>query len=765
MAAGPSVSIEWLPEPALIVSVDGDILGCNRAYAHQFAISPQTLVGRRLDALALESPSVVREYLHSCGASEQPVNGSLTLPRGSNAVKCWTYGVQDRGAGGLGRPQVLLLLYPDRQSRELPPTADVRVQLLAEISHGQQIEDSLRRERETLEVTLASIGDGVIVTDPAGRVTFLNAEAEKLTGWPQVEAKGQRFEKVFDIVNSRTSRPVENPVSKVLKSGGIVGLANHTVLIRRDGQRIPLDDSGAPIRMPNGELVGIVVIFRDVTERQRAEEVRAWLAAIIDSSDDAIVSKTLGGIITSWNRAAARLFGYEPREIVGKPITTIVPAELYAEEQELLDRLRRGERIDHFETVRVAKNGRRLDISLTVSPIRDEDGEIVGASKIARDITERKRAEQMLLEADRRKDEFLATLAHELRNPLAPIRTSAELLRRTENLTPALRSIASILDRQVRQMTHLVDDLLDVSRITSGRVHLQREPIELALLLGAVIESHRSALQAQRHEVTFGAPSDPIVVDGDRIRLTQIFSNILHNATKYTPPGGRIHIGLHSAGNEAVVSIRDSGIGIPPEKLGYIFELFAQLDRSYERTEGGLGIGLTLARRLAELHGGRIEARSEGLNRGSEFIVRLPMTESLVQGSEQPSAEMSRQSVGQRVLIADDNHDAAVSLSMLLQAAGHETRIAHDGLQAVEQAEAFRPHVVLLDIGMPKLDGYEVARRIASRPWAGSTLIVAVTGWGQEADRQRSSQAGFHRHLVKPVDPDALLRLLAADRT
>ncbi len=622
------------------------------------------------------------------------------------------------------------------------------------------VEDLLRR-REMLEVTLRSIGDGVIVTDAEGRVTFLNSVAEQLTGWLIEEARGQPFDKVFRIVNEQTGRPVEDPVAKVLRTGVIVGLANHTVLIARDDRWIPIDDSGAPIRHADGALVGIVMVFRDVTERKRAEQARAWLAALVESSDDAIASKTLDGIVTSWNPAAARLFGYEPAEIIGKPITTIIPPELHGEENEILSRLRRGERTDHFETVRVAKDGRRLEISLTVSPIRDESGAIVGVSKIARNITERKRIERVLRDADRRKDEFLATLAHELRNPLAPIRTAAELLRRSESLTPELRVVGTILERQVRQMTHLVDELLDLSRITSGRIRLHREWLDLAELLAAVIETHRQTAEAAQLRVTLSLPAEPLYVTGDRTRLTQVFSNVLHNAVKYTPSAGHIGIALRRQEGQAVVSVRDTGIGIPRDKLDYVFELFAQVDRSYDRPDAGLGIGLTLARQLVELHGGRIAAESDGPGLGSEFVVRLPAgAESPAQPGEPPRAVPHRV-LSRRVLIADDNHDAAVTLSLLLQAMGHETRIAHNGLEAVEEAEVFRPHVVLLDIGMPKLDGYEAARRVAGRSWAGSTLLVAVTGWGQDTDLQRTKEAGFHHHLVKPVDPDQLSEIIA----
>jgi len=622
-------------------------------------------------------------------------------------------------------------------------------------------EQYLRRERETLEVTLKSIGDAVIVTDVTGRVTFLNTVAERVTGWSMADARNQPFEKIFRIVNEFSGKPVEHPVAKVLETGSIVGLANHTVLVTRDGRRIPIDDSGAPVRLANGELIGIVVVFRDVTERKRAELTRAWLAAIVESSDDAIASKTLDGIVTSWNPAATRLFGYEPDEIVGRPITTIIPPELHAEEVEILARLRRGERIDHYETVRLAKDGRRIDISLTISPIRGEDDTIIGASKVARDITERKRDEGLLREADRRKDEFLATLAHELRNPLAPICAAAELLKHAKSLAPELRAATAILERQARQMTHLVDDLLDVSRITSGRIRLHPEPVELKELLKTIIDTYRHSAETARHQVALVASAESVYVSGDRIRLTQVISNIFHNAVKYTPPGGKIEIALRTADQHAVVSVRDNGMGIPPEMLDHIFEPFAQLDRSYERPDAGLGIGLTLAKRLVDLHGGRIEACSGGRGKGTEFVIHLPAIAATPAKRGLPRRMDPELSVSCRVLIADDNHDAAVSLSMLLQSMGHDTRVVHDGIEALEAAELFRPDVVLLDIGMPRLDGYETARRLASQPWAAATQIVAVTGWGQETDRQRAKDAGFHRHLVKPVDLDVLREVMS----
>jgi len=755
-----SVPGDLLPEPVLVVSSQGAVEGCNDAFATQIGIDPRGLHRMRLDSLATEPRALIEEYLQACAGSERPVRRLLTLRGSQRESRYEVFGMADRSRDRMNPRAVVLLLRPARQASGAPPDFNDSTEHSGSVERRKSVEDLLRKEREMLEVTLRSIGDAVIVTDAAGRITILNRVAERLTGWSIEEVKGEPFERVFRIINERTGRSVEHPVAKVLESGEIVGLANHTVLITRDERRIPIDDSGAPIRRAGGELIGIVVVFRDVTERKRAEQVRIWLAAIVESSDDAIASKTLDGIVTSWNPGATRLFGYPPAEIIGKSIKTIIPPDLHAEEDEILARLRRGERTDHYETVRLTKDGRRIDVSVTVSPVRDENGAIVGASKIARDITARKRNERSLREADHRKDEFLATLAHELRNPLAPIRTAAELLRRADSLAPDLRAVTAILERQVRHITHLVDELLDLSRITSGHIQLHPETVELTELLAGLIDMHRPAIEAARLRIDLSTPSEPVHVTGDRIRLTQIFSNVLHNAVKYTPSAGRIQIALRREDEDAVVGIRDTGVGIPGEQLEYVFELFAQLDRSYDRPDAGLGIGLTLAKRLSELHGGRIEAKSDGPGRGSEFVIRLPVgMTSRAQPTDAPSAP-SEPSVTRRVLIADDNRDAAVSLSLLLQAMGHETRIAYDGLEAVEKAEAFRPEVVLLDLGMPKLDGYEAARRIGTRPWARLTRIVAVTGWGQDADRERAKEAGFHEHLVKPVDPESLSKVI-----
>lgn len=815
--------------------------------------------------------------------------------------------------------------------------------------YPQQHLSSLQNERDVLEVTLTSIGDGVIVTDAAGRVTFLNPVAERLTGWLLSEAASKPFVEVFHIVNEHTGALVEDPVAEVLRSGGIVGLANHTVLISRTGQRVPIDDSGAPIRHA-GELIGIVVVFRDVTERRRAEHERARLAAIVEGSDDAIASKTLESIVTSWNPAATRLFGYEPEEIIGKSITLIIPPERHSEEDQILARLRRGEHVDHFETVRVAKDGTRLDISLTISPIRDRSGAIVGASKIARDITARKRsedhlreesrarvllgnvsralveaqldlervvqivtdaareltgaafgaffynvedehgesyrlhtlsgapreaferfpqprntpvfgptfrgeaavrsvditldprygknppykgmpeghlpvrsylavpvknasgkalgglflghpepglfterteqlvvalaaqaavavenarlhqaaqseieqrrqAEQALSEANKRKDEFLAMLAHELRNPLAPIRNATELLSQMLPNDSRAQVAVSMVKRQSLQLTRLVDDLLDVSRITEGRIQLRYRAVDVAAVITQAVETVEPQLREKRHDVSITSLSyEPLYVEGDFARLVQCVGNILANAAKFTEPGGQITIRTRGDKDSALIEISDTGAGISRELLPHIFDLFVQGERTLDRAQGGLGIGLAVVRRLIEMHKGEVKAHSEGLGRGSTFEIRLPR---IARPAAAASDAANFKSEPRRVLIVDDNQDAADSLAMLLKVKGHETHVVYSGKQALASIESFKPDVALLDIGLPELNGYDLARQLRSLPHSQALRLVALTGYGQAEDQQRARAAGFDGHLVKPVDLSALERAIA----
>jgi signal transduction histidine kinase/CheY-like chemotaxis protein len=371
-----------------------------------------------------------------------------------------------------------------------------------------------------------------------------------------------------------------------------------------------------------------------------------------------------------------------------------------------------------------------------------------------------------LTESDRRKDEFLATLAHELRNPLAPVRNASHILKARMPPTPELQWARDVIDRQVTQMTRLIDDLMDVSRITRGTFELRREHVALDEVVRVAVETSRPIIEASGHELVVNVPPEPINLDADVIRLAQVFSNLLNNAAKYTAPGGRIAVTAERDGNMVSVAVQDSGVGIPPSMLTQVFEPFTQLDNSLERTRGGLGIGLALAKRLVEMHGGAIEAHSSGAGHGSRFVVRLPV--SARQNPARPSVlegpgPVSAVSRGRRrILVADDNNDSATSLSILLNDAGYDIRTAGDGVQALETAAQFRPDIALLDIGMPKLNGYEVARQIRNQPWGRHVLLIALTGWGGAEHRQKTAQAGFDHHLTKPVDPAALTRLLVS---
>ncbi len=675
----------------------------------------------------------------------------------------------------------------------------------------------------------------------------------------------------------------------------------------------------------------------------------ALLAAIVESSDDAIVSKTLDGRICSWNAGAARLFGYTADEIVGRPITVIIPEELRDEELGFIAKLKRGERIDHFDTIRLTKDGRRIPISLTISPVCDSTGRIVGASKVARDISERIRIEQLrrqseaelaaeaaalgklndfstrlwrcrnleaglreilasvidlsgadkgtielydestralsvgaqrgfessgldalraatadagcgfgaafdlgprlivediesdsncepmtacarllgfrgliatrllradgamlgvlsvyfptplksteqelrrlemctrqagefiqrcateralhereeaLRDADKRKDEFLALLAHELRNPLAPIRYALAVAKKAGRTPEQQRLGEEVIERQVAHMSRLLDDLLEVSRITRGTLDLKKTRTELMTVLGTAIESARPILDAKHHDLSLNLPKHAIAIEADAVRLAQVFSNLLINAAKYTDPGGRIELMVAEKGTEVVVTVRDNGIGISPETMPRLFTLFAQEQSALARSEGGLGVGLALVRGLVLLHGGHVEARSVGRGHGSEFLVHLPVgaETSEHRGTAATSTDGHR-GPALRILVVDDSRDAADMCAALLALSGHTVQCAYSGRQGIAVAEAFRPHVLLLDIGLPDMNGYELATEIRATPWGHEPTLVAITGWGQAEDRRRAIDAGFDHHLTKPVAPEAVLELLGS---
>ena len=498
-------------------------------------------------------------------------------------------------------------------------------------------------------------------------------------------------------------------------------------------------------------------------DRRAAERAWAQLAAVVESSGDAIIGMAPDGRVTSWNDAAARLLGHSGAEILGRSIAIVIPPELREPEAATLARIARGEHVNHYETVRVAKDGRAIPVSVRLSPILDRAGGVIGISKIARDITERKRVEEALRLADQRKDAFLATLAHELRNPLTPIRYATRLLE--PGVPPQMASDAKkMIDRQLAQMAHLLDDLLDVSRVTRGVLEIDRVQLDLRDVIEGAVASVKPLVEAARQDLTVSMPADALSVSGDAVRLAQILGNLLHNATKYTPAGGHIAVIASTTGEEVIVRVKDDGVGITSEALQTVFDLFVQVEAPGTRSAGGLGIGLSLARDLVRLHGGLIEAHSAGLGLGSEFVLRLPRAgeaPALTESVAAPQKITALGAAGVRVLIVDDNVDAATSLSYVLALAGYQTSVAHEGKRALELAETLRPSVVLLDIGLPAMSGHEVARQLRALPWGRDLRLIAVTGWGHERDREKSLEAGFDAHLTKPIDPELLLQHIA----
>lgn len=797
----------------------------------------------------------------------------------------------------------------------------------------EQVKKELSRARAKVRATLEMTVDGILVVDGESRITDINQRA--LAMWqipPELIDTGDL--RTFVEVTSKRVKDHVAYLARIDEISATNPAEAYDSIELLDGR---IFERFSAMQGAAGQSEGRVWTFRDITERHRAEEARLLLAAVVDSSDDAIISKTLNGIIRTWNEGARRIFGYSAEEVIGKPITILLPPDRIHEELDILKRLQRGERVNHFETIRVDKQGRLLDISVSISPVRDSRGQVIGASKIARDITERRRFERAasfiaavsvalaepndyvlvlqkiaalavpsfadwclvdlqttggstrpiavmhadpqkaqrarerllqrpprstdrrgpgkvlrvgkselvadvdaalrlepparqdeyltilralgiksyvcvllrpsaevsstllfgmgesdhrfsspdldtaedlahraviavenagllsaLREADRRKDDFLAILAHELRNPLAPIRNSVQLLRDPNSSQEDRKFSVSVMDRQVQQMSRLVDDLLDIARISRGKIELRKERIELATVIEDAVEASRPIVEAQGHQLTVDIPKEPIFIDADPTRIAQVLSNLLSNAAKYTNAGGRIWVTAGEVQGEAVIRVLDTGVGIPEGMLTRIFDMFTQVEQSMEGGRSGLGIGLTLVQRLVEMHGGTIRVFSPGIDKGSEFVVRLP----LAGGAPVPIAtssnreERARPAIGQRVLVVDDNRDGAESLALLLRRIGHVVEIAHDGPAAIVATEQFDPRVILLDIGLPKMNGFEVAVRIREQR-ADRVVLVAVTGWGQSEDRRRTREAGFDYHMTKPVDFGVLRDLLS----
>ena len=647
-----------------------------------------------------------------------------------------------------------------RQERSERNKAEQRA-LLMELAEARSASQAAAVDAR-LAAVLRHVGDAIVACSVQGRIVAWNPAAERMFGYTESEALGQP---VSMLVPSHAAGERE----ALLQQAEQQQLASaETVRVARDGRRIEVLLRVAAMRNADGQLLGYTASMQDIGERKRTEEAlrrsEATLRAFYDNSPvcmgvvEAVPVRDLLHLYD--NPVTCRLFGLPPGGTAHRRATEMgASAQTIASWRRAYGRsLRTGKpvqfeyRLDRAEGVRW--------LTATVCPIGRGPTGRHRFCYVSEDVTERYQAQLQLREADRRKDEFLATLAHELRNPLAPLQNGVEILRLRGGDAQVRQQAIDMMARQLAHMVHLVDDLLDLRRITTGRLELRRERVPLHAVLDRAVETSQRLLHAEGHALRYSPPPDHFVVEGDVTRLTQVFGNLLNNAAKYTPHGGAISIDVRLDGEDAVIEVADNGIGIPEAMLTRVFEMFAQVDRAVARSQGGLGIGLALARRLVEMHGGTITARSEGEGRGSCFSVRLPvLQDEPAVSAPLPGRAQHAVRRGCKVLIADDNTDAAGSLAELLALEGHETFVVHDGLAAVSAARDFRPDVVLLDLGMPRLAGDEAARLIR-RGGPDAPLLVAVTGWGQAEDLQRTKEAGFHAHLVKPVDLDALRQVL-----
>jgi PAS domain S-box-containing protein len=624
----------------------------------------------------------------------------------------------------------------------------------------RRAEESAQAAARAWQATFDAIGDGVFLLDPSGRVLRCNAALAAIVGRSAADLVGRPADALLP------TWPVggaDSPLARCLAARTRV-----TTDLRTDDRWYRL--TADPVRTADGALAGAVGILADVTERRRAEADRRATAeqfrVLVESVRDyAIFRIDASGRTTTWNEGVRRVLGFDEAEFVGSDVRRLFTAEDAAAgvaEAEMRQATAKGAASDDRWMAR--KDGTRFWASGTMNAVRDEGGTVVGFTKVMRDITDRKEAEERLKEADRRKDEFLAMLGHELRNPLAPIRNALFLMKLRGSRDPGdAERLRAMMDRQISHIARLVDDLLDVSRITQGKFELRTESTDLREVLANALDGVQSFLDERQHILDIDLPAEPVKLRGDPVRLEQVFANLLHNAAKYTEPGGRVRLAAAVEGSEAVVRVRDSGIGIRPDIAGKIFDMFTQGDRVSGRLKEGLGLGLTLVKTLVQMHGGTVSVASDGPGRGSEFTVRLPLPAADAAAPAGPGQSPPIAEQRLRVLVVDDNVDAADSLRMVLEAhCGHQVRVAYDGEAGLAAAREFRPDVALLDIALPKgLDGYEVARRLRATPGLDGIKLVALTGYGRPEDRERSTEAGFTAHLVKPVEPKELGEVLA----
>jgi PAS domain S-box-containing protein len=668
-----------------------------------------------------------------------------------------------------------------------------------DITAQKQAAAALAAQQAWFRVTLASIGDAVIASDPDGAISFMNETAEALTGWTTAEALGRPLREVFQIVSERTRAPVENPAEVVMRVGQVVGLANHTLLVARDGSERPIADSAAPIRDPGGRMIGVVLVFRDVTDERRTEqavaEQREWLETTLESIGDAVVATDVRGHIVFMNPIAERLTGRTATSARRRPCGEVLRIVHEGTRQPVEDPIGRvlaegGVVAFGAHALLVAADGTERPIEESGAPIRDHDGRVIGVVLVFRDVSERRRIEaerqaaaaerERLLEAERAaraeaerasrvKDEFVAMVSHELRTPLNAILGWTQLMMRGSTDPATLARGLEVVARNTRLQAQLISDLLDISRIVAGKLQLEMHTVDLHALATEAIETVRQEADAKGIALETSLEPDAGAVAGDPARLQQVIWNLLSNAIKFTPSGGGIQVRLRRVGDQAQIVVQDTGVGIRADVLPYVFDRFHQADRAITRRFGGLGLGLSIVKHLVELHGGAVRADSAGEGQGATFTITLPagVAAHPLAGAPEHQAPDAYDLVslaGIRILVVEDEPDTREFLTRLLEGQGATVTGAASAAEALARVEAEVPDIFISDIGLPGVDGYDLIQRIRQMQARGTSAVpaIALTAYARAEDRARALRAGYQAHVAKPVEPAEIIACIGS---
>jgi PAS domain S-box-containing protein len=772
--------VESSDDAIISKGLDGIVQSCNAAAERLFGYRASELIGRSIRTLIPQDLQAEEDEILA------------RLRRGERIDHFETVRVAKDGR----RLDISLTVSPvrDEQGRIIGASKTAR-----DITERKRAAAELAAQREWFRVTLGSIGDAVIASDPQGHVSYLNATAERLTGWRLDEAQGRALAEVFRIVNEKTREPVLNPAVLVMRTGQIVGLANHTLLIARDGEEYPIADSAAPIKDAAGQLIGVVIVFRDVSEERRAEEAleeqREWLETTLESIGDAVIATDVQGRVVFMNPVAEHLTGYAADEARGRPckeVFRIINEESRRTVESPVTRvLAEGVVVGLANhTLLIAKDGTERPIDDSGAPILNRDGRIVGVVLVFRDVSERRRGEaerqlaaverERLLESERAaraeaerasrvKDEFVAMVSHELRTPLNAILGWTQLMMRSRQDPMVIDRGLDVVIRNTRVQAQLISDLLDISRIVSGKLRLEIQMTDLGVIAEEAIETVYQEAVAKGVEIRRELAREAGLVAGDPARLQQVVWNLLTNAIKFTPAGGRVDVVLRHAGAGVELIVSDTGVGIRSEALPHVFERFHQIDRSITRRFGGLGLGLSIVKNLVEAHGGSVQAHSAGEGKGATFTIRLPAAVAPPAIERETAPATARDTAdlslgGVRVLVVEDEPDTREFVRRLLAAHGATVVSAADATEALERFTAEQPHVLISDIGLPEVDGYELMRRVRERAAGDGSAIpaIALTAYARSEDRTRALRAGYQAHLAKPVEPNELIATVAS---